>query len=83
MFKDIWRTYFEDGKGAPTLLNAGAKYPDAPLTVVIFGESRPAFSNKPEEFYVDKNVCITGRITMYKGKPQMVISKQADIIVKP
>jgi hypothetical protein len=75
--------YFEDGKGAPTLLNAGAKYPDAPLTIVIFGENRQAFANKPETFYVDKNVCITGRISLFKGKPQIVITKEANIIVKP
>ncbi len=75
--------YFENSKGAPTLLNAGAKYPDAPLTVVIYGESRTAFTNKPEEFYTDKNVCVTGRITMFKGKPQIVITKELDIVIKP
>ncbi|MEO6547673.1 MAG: hypothetical protein ABIN94_06720 [Ferruginibacter sp.] len=74
--------YFESGKGAPTLLNAGAKYPEAPLTVVIYGESRTAFANKPEEFYVDKNVCVTGRISMFKGKPQIVVAKESDIAVK-
>lgn len=75
--------YFENGKGAPTLLNAGAKYPDAPLTVVIYGESRPAFKNKPEEFYVDKNVCVIGRISMFKGKPQLVLAREEDIILQP
>ena len=75
--------YFENSKGAPTLLNAGAKYPDAPLTVVIYGENRSAFPAKPEEFYVEKNVCVTGRIALFKEKPQIVITKQSDIIVKP
>ena len=75
--------YFENGKGAPTLLNAGAAYPDAPLTVVIFGENRQAFSNKPEEFYINKNVCVTGRISMFKGKPQIVLTKESEIVVKP
>lgn len=75
--------YFENGKGAPTLLNAGGKYPDAPLTVVILGENRPAFANKPEEFYVDKNICITGRITIFKGKPKIVLTNESNIIVKP
>lgn len=74
--------YFSDGKGAPTLLNAGGKYPDAPLTVVIFGENRQAFTNKPEEFYLDKNVCINGRISLFKGRPQIVVTKERDIIVK-
>lgn len=75
--------YFENGKGAPTLLSAGAQYPDAPLTIVVFGENRPAFAHAPEEFYTGKNVCITGRITMFKGRPQIVLSKESDIIVKP
>lgn len=74
--------FFENGKGAPTLLNAGAKFPDAPLTIVIFGENRTAFANKPEEFYVDKNVCVTGRISMFKGKPQIVVTKESEITVK-
>ncbi len=74
--------YFEGSKGAPTLLNAGAKYPDAPLTLVVFGESRAAFKNKPEEFYPDKNVCVSGKIVMYKGKPEMILTSDAQIEVK-
>ena len=75
--------YFESSKGAPTLLNAGAKYPDAPLTIVIYGESRAAFPTKPEEFYVDKDVCVTGRIALFKEKPQIVLTNSSDITVKP
>lgn len=75
--------YFENSKGAPTLLNAGAMYPEAPLTVVIFGECRAAFAHKPEAFYTDKNVNITGRITLFKGKPQIVLTKESAIVVKP
>ena len=75
--------YFENGKGAPTLLNAGAMYPESPLTIVIFGENRAAFTKKPEEFYPDKNVCVTGRISMFKGKPQIVLTKESAIVVKP
>lgn len=75
--------YFESSKGAPTLLNAGARYPDAPLTLVIYGESRPAFKNKPEEFYVDKNVCVSGRIVLYKEKPQIVLTRESEIVIKP
>jgi len=74
--------YFENSKNAPTLLNAGAKYPDAPLTVVIFGESRAAFKNKPEEYFPDKEVCITGRIVMYKGKPEIIITREEQILVR-
>jgi len=74
--------YFEGSGGAPTLLNAGAKYPDAPLTLVIFGTSRAAFKNKPEEFYPNKEVCVTGRIVIYKGKPEIILSNEEQVIVK-
>lgn len=74
--------YFENSNRAPTLLNAGAKYPDAPLTIVIFGENRINFKNKPEEFYTDKNICVTGRIVIYKGKPEIIITTEEQIIIK-
>ena len=74
--------YFENSSRSPTLLNAGAKYPDAPLTIVIFGESRPAFKNKPEEFYTDKQVCVTGKVVIYKGKPEIIITTEAQIVVQ-
>jgi micrococcal nuclease len=73
--------YFENSNRAPTLLNAGAKYPDAPLTIVIFGESRSNFKNKPEEFYTDKNICVTGRIVIYKGKPEIILTSEEQIKV--
>lgn len=74
--------YFEGSNRSPTLLNAGAKYPDALLTIVIFGDSRAAFKNKPEEYYPDKNICVTGRIVIYKGKPEIIVSAEKDIVVK-
>ncbi len=74
--------YFETSKNSPTLLNAGAKYPDAPLTIVIFGDSRTAFKNKPEEYYIDKQVCVTGKIVMYKDKPEIILTKEEQITVK-
>lgn len=74
--------YFETSNRSPTLLNAGAKYPDAPLTIVIFGENRVNFKNKPEEFYPDKNICVTGRIVIYKGKPEMILMNESQIVVK-
>ena len=74
--------YFENSNRSPTLLNAGAKYPDAPLTIVIFGESRTAFKNKPEEFYPDKNICVTGKIVIYKGKPEIIVTEEKQLVVK-
>jgi micrococcal nuclease len=74
--------YFEYSKNKLTLLNMGAAYPDAPLTIVIDSDNRKNFAKAPEEFYKDKEVCITGTVTEYKGKPQIVITKEADITLK-
>lgn len=74
--------YLENMNRAPTLLNAGAKYPDAPLTLVVFGESRAAFKQKPEEFYTGKQVCVTGKIVMFKGKPEIILTDDGQITIK-
>ena len=62
-----------------TLLNAGAAYPDAPLTIVIHGEARKAFNNNPEEYYKGAEVCITGTIELFKEKPQIVVTNKDQI----
>src|SRR5438045_3818439 len=54
--------FLEKSKGTPTFLNAGGNYPNAPLTLVIWGDVRKGFKNKPEEYYTGKTICITGKI---------------------
>ncbi|MGI8583300.1 MAG: hypothetical protein ACR2KX_13960 [Chitinophagaceae bacterium] len=66
--------YLETAKGSPTFLNIGGAYPNAPLTIVIWSALRRQFKNVPEDFYNNKEVCITGKIELYKGKPQIVLS---------
>src|SRR5690348_9161301 len=61
--------YLERSNGTPTLLNAGAAYPNAPLTIMIGPDARKLFAEAPETFYKDKQVCITGKIILYKDKP--------------
>jgi micrococcal nuclease len=70
--------YFETSSKI-TLLNMGAAYPKSPLTIVIKAEDRVNFKVAPEEFYNNKKVCVTGTITVYNNKPQIVISKPSDI----
>lgn len=61
-------------ENTPTFLNVGARYPNQLLTIVIWGDVRKKFEVKPEEQFKDKDVCITGRITEFQGKPQIVIN---------
>ncbi len=74
--------FLDRSKGTPTFLNAGGNYPDAPLTIVIWAEAREKFSEKPEVFYKDKNVCITGKISLYKDKPQIVVYTEKQLVTK-
>jgi len=63
-----------------TLLNAGAPYPDAPLVVVIHGEARKLFNNKPEEYYKGAEVCITGTVELFKEKPEIIVTNKDQIV---
>lgn len=71
--------FLEQANKQPTLLNMGAAFPNQPFTVVIFGESRSNFTYKPEEFLNGKDICVTGVIQEYKGKPQMILTKETEI----
>jgi len=65
--------YFETASNASTLLDVGAHYPNSPLTLVIYEDVRKQFKNAPEIFYTGRNEWITGKIELYKNKPQIVI----------
>jgi len=42
------------------------------LTVVIWSDIREKLKGKPELDFKNKNVCISGKIELYKGSPQIV-----------
>ena len=74
--------FLEGAKGQPTFLNVCAAYPNSPLTVVIWGDNRINFKNKPEEYYNGKDICVSGVVVIYKGKPEIIVSKEGEIQVK-
>ena len=74
--------FLENANEQPTLLNMGGAYPNNPFTFVIFGADRKKFSYKPEDFLVDKKVCVTGEIKEFRGKPQIVVSDTAQVVIK-
>ncbi|CAN5217017.1 hypothetical protein BH09BAC6_BH09BAC6_35900 [soil metagenome] len=73
--------YFENSKNKPTLLNMGAKHPDELLTLVIWEDARALFTTKIEDL-MDKEICVTGRIILYKEKPEIVIEKPEQIVIQ-
>lgn len=62
-----------------TFLDLGGFHPNQLLTIVIKGEDRSKFNGKPEEDYKNKDICVTGTIIDYKGKPEIVLSDPKDI----
>jgi hypothetical protein len=59
-------------KGQPTFLNLGKPYPNQVFTAVIWGSDRSKFGS-PEKPLNGKQVCVTGRIQLYRGKPEIVV----------
>ena len=74
-------SYAESSRGHPTFLNLDERYPHQIFSVVIWGENRTKFG-KPEEDYKGKRICVSGKITAYAGKPEIVVSDPKQIKVE-
>ncbi|MDP4148831.1 MAG: S1/P1 nuclease [Bacteroidota bacterium] len=72
--------YFESSQ--MTLLNVGAAYPNQKLTIMIKGEDRGKFKVAPETAYANKSICVTGVVTEYRGKPEIIVTDPGQITVK-
>ncbi len=68
-------------KGENVLLNFGKPYPNNAFSVIIFKRDRDKFSYNPLDLK-DKTICITGMVVMYKGKPEIVIKNESEILIK-
>ena len=75
-------TFVTKGDKKTTYINFGKPYPNTTFTAVIFEGDLPNFKYTPSEYLKDKQVCLTGKITIYKGKPQMIITKEEQIKVE-
>ena len=73
--------YASSSRGRPTFLNLDKPYPNQIFTIVIWGEDRGKFG-EPENKYRDKNICVTGRISSYRGVPQIQASDPKQIEIK-
>lgn len=70
--------YAPRSRGNPTFINLDKPYPKQIFTVVIWGSDRPKFGD-PEAMYSKKHICVTGRITLYRGSPETVASEPSQI----
>jgi S1/P1 Nuclease len=65
-----------------TLLNLGAAYPNQKLTIMIKGDDRSKFKVAPDLAFTNKNICVTGVVEDYKGKPEIIVTDPTQIVIK-
>lgn len=64
------------------LINLGGNYPKELLTVVINKEDISKFSSEPASMYIGNKICVTGTVSEFKGKFQIIVTEPKQIIVK-
>lgn len=62
-----------------SLLNLGGKYPKEVITVVVFKADRSKFEKEPVEMFENKRICVTGKVTLFKDKLQLVVNDPKQI----
>lgn len=68
-------------RGNPTFLNLDKPYPTQVFTVLIWGSDRSHFG-VPEESFANKRLCVTGKITSYRGVPEIVAHDASQITIQ-
>ena len=69
----------QSGKGN-IFLNMGGKYPNQAFTAFIPSASAAQFSN-PQQ-YEGRTVAVSGKIALYKGKPEIIVNSPSQISTK-
>ena len=80
--KVVSTRYAESSRGSPTFLNFDQPYPNQVFTLLIWGSDRSKFGD-PETSYRGKRISVTGKLTSFKGVPEVVASEPAQIKMKP
>jgi len=61
-----------------TMLNMGGKYPYQRFTVVVTGKEIQLNTDN----IAGKHICVTGDVSMYKGRPEIMIYHTNQIVFK-
>lgn len=73
--------YAKNSKGEPTFLNLDEPYPKEVFTILIWGADREKFGT-PESEYKGLQVCVTGKITSYRSRPEIVATERRQIEIQ-
>ena len=72
-------SFHQSGKGN-IFLNMGGAYPNQAFTAFIPAGSAAQFPNAQQ--YDGKTVAVTGKIQLYKGKPEIIVNSPSQIGTK-
>jgi hypothetical protein len=56
----------------PTFMDFGAKYPNELFTALVWGDDLGKFTYSLKNLQ-GKNICVSGVITLYKGRPEIIV----------
>ena len=70
--------FASSSRGQPTFLNLDRAYPDHVFTALIWGSERGAFRYPPESLQGER-ICVSGTISEYRGRAQIVVSRPEQI----
>ena len=73
--------YAKSSKGEPTFLNLDEPYPKEIFTILIWGSDREKFG-VPEGEYRGLRVCATGKITSFRGVPEIIATERGQIEIQ-
>ena len=73
--------YAASSRGSPTFINLDKPYPSQIFTVLIWGTNRSKFGDL-EEAYRSKHICVTGKISDYKGAPEIIAYEPSQIKIQ-
>ncbi|MBZ0269395.1 peptidoglycan-binding domain-containing protein, partial [bacterium] len=68
-------SYMAASKRQPTYFNFGQPYPHHTFTALIWGENRHKFPRPPIQTFDGKRICVTGVVSVWKSKAQIIVSE--------
>lgn len=74
--------YLPELGGSPTFINLVRPHPDQPFTAVIWGENRNKWGSRPDQIYSGRYICVTGKIELHEGKPQITVNNPGQITIR-
>jgi hypothetical protein len=73
--------YAAGSKGQPTVLNLDEPYPKEIFTILIWGSDRARFGT-PQSKYRNAQVCVNGKIELYRGVPEIIATDPSQLTLQ-